>query len=87
METGAGLGQGVILKDLAHVVEQAGGRQHDRGRTEVILVFQEELCILVSLGSGATEPDHRLGLVAGYSLTSQVQLAQHILGILVACLC
>ena len=53
METGAGLWQGVILKDPAHVVEQAGGRQHDGGRTEVVLPFQEELSVLVFLGGGA----------------------------------
>ena len=72
METGAGLGQGVILKDPAHVVEQAGGRQHDGGRTEVILVFQEELCILVSLGGGTAEPVHRLGLVVSHTLSCEV---------------
>ena len=87
METGAGLWQGVVLKDPAHVVEQAGGRQHDGGRTEVILVFQEELCILVSLGGGTAEPVHRLSLVTGCSLSCQVQLAQHVLGILISCLC
>ena len=50
MKAGAKSGQGVVFEDPAHVVEQAGGRQHDGGRTEVILVFQEELCVLVSLG-------------------------------------
>ena len=34
METGAGSGQGAVLEDLAYVVEQARGRQHDGGRME-----------------------------------------------------
>ena len=34
MKAGAGVVQGVVLKDPAHVVEQAGGRQHDGGRME-----------------------------------------------------
>ena len=66
------------------MVEQAGGRQHNGGRTEVTLPFQEELSVLVSLGGGAAEPVHRLGLVVSYALSCQVQLAQHILGILVS---
>ena len=31
-----------VLKDPAHVVEQAGGRQHDGGRMEGVLPFEEE---------------------------------------------
>ena len=42
MKAGAGVGQGVVLKDPAHVVEQAGGRQHDGGRMEGVLPFEEE---------------------------------------------
>ena len=84
LQAGAGPGQGVILEDSAHVVEQAGGRQHNGGRTEVTLPFQEELSVLVPLGGGAAEPDHRLSLVVSHALSCEVQLAQHILGILVA---
>ena len=36
------VGQSVVLKDPAHVVEQAGGRQHDGGRMEGVLPFEEE---------------------------------------------
>ena len=54
---------------------------------EAVLVFQEELRVLVSLGGGAAEPVHRLSLVVSHSLSCQVQLAQHVLGILVARLC
>ena len=42
LQAGTGMGQGVILKDPAHVVEQAGGRQHDGGRMEGVLPFEEE---------------------------------------------
>ena len=42
LEAGAGSRQGVILEDPAHVVEQAGGRQHDGGRMEGVLPFEEE---------------------------------------------
>lgn len=54
---------------------------------EVTLAFQEELSVLVSLGGGAAEPVHRLGLVVSHALSCQVQLAQHILGILVVRFC
>ena len=54
---------------------------------EPTLPLQQELCVLVPLGGGTAEPDHWLGLVVSHSLPCQVQLAQHILGILVACLC
>ena len=42
LEAGFGSGQRVILDDPAHVVEQAGGRQHDGGRMEGVLPFEEE---------------------------------------------
>ena len=86
LQASAGSGQRVILEDPAHVVEQVGDRQHDRGWTEVILPFQEELCVLVSLSGGTAEPVYRLGLVMSYSLPCQVQLAQHVLGVLISCL-
>ena len=72
MKTGTRWGDGVVLKDPAHVVEQAGGRQHGGGWMEVTLAFQEELRVLVPLGSGASEPHHRLELILGHSLSSQV---------------
>ena len=53
---------------------------------EAVLVLQKELRVLVSLGSGAAEPVHRLSLVVSHALSCEIQLAQHILGILVACL-
>ena len=83
LEAGAGSRQGVILEDPAHVVEQAGDRQHDGGWTEATLPLQEELCVLVSLGGGTAEPVQRLGPVVNHSLPRQLYLAQHILGILV----
>ena len=84
VQAGTGLGQRVVLKDPAHVVEQAGDRQHYGGRTDFILPLQEELGVLVSLGGGTAEPNHCLGLVVSHSLPCQVQLAQHVLGVLVA---
>ena len=60
MDASARSGQRAILEDPAHVVEQAGGRQHNGGRTEVTLPFQEELSVLVSLGGGAAEDLLRL---------------------------
>ena len=51
MEASARSGQRAILKDPAHVVEQAGGRQHDGGRMEAVLVLQKELRVLVSLAA------------------------------------
>ena len=42
MEASARSGQRAILKDPAHMVEQAGGRQHDGGRMEGVLPFEEE---------------------------------------------
>ena len=72
MKAGARSGQGVILKDSAHMVEQVGGRQHNGGRTEGILPFQEELSVLVPLGGGPSEPVRRLGLILLHTLPHQV---------------
>ena len=54
---------GVVLKDPAYVVEQLSDRQHHRGRAEIVSLLQEELSILISLGSGAAEPHRCLGLI------------------------
>ena len=77
------MGQRVILKDPAHVVEQAGDRQHDGGWAEIVSLLQEELSILISLGGGTTKPRYCLGLVLWKPLPGQVQLTQHVLGVLV----
>ena len=57
------LGQGMIFKDSAHVVEQPGDRQHHRGLVEIVSLLQEELSILISLGGGVAEPRHCLVLI------------------------
>ena len=74
---------GVVLKDPAHVVEQAGNCQHDRGRSNIIVPLQKELGVLISL-SGPAEPHYCLDLIRLNTLPSQIQLSQHILGILVS---
>lgn len=50
MKAGARSGQRVVLKEPAHVVEQAGGRQHNGGRTKGVLSLQKELGVLVPPG-------------------------------------
>ena len=57
------LGQSMIFKDSAHVIEQPGDRQHHRGRAEIVLLLHKELGILIPLGGGTAEPRHRLGLI------------------------
>ena len=73
----------VIPEDIAHVVEQAGNCQHDRGRSNIIVPLQKELGVLISL-SGPAEPHYCLDLIRLNTLPSQIQLSQHILGILVS---
>ena len=75
--------QGAVLKAPAHVVEQAGNCQHDRGRSNIIVPLQKELGVLISL-SGPAEPHYCLDLIRLNTLPSQIQLSQHILGILVS---
>ena len=82
-EPRAALRQGVVLEDPAHVVEQAGNCQHDRGRSNIIVPLQKELGVLISL-SGPAEPHYCLDLIRLNTLPSQIQLSQHILGILVS---
>lgn len=57
------LGQGMIFKDSAHVIEQPGDRQHHRGRSEIASLLQEKLSILISLDRRTAEPHHCLGLI------------------------
>ena len=40
---------GAVLKDLAHVVEQLGGREEHIGTAAVMEVIQEELRVLIPL--------------------------------------
>ena len=75
---------GVVLEDPAHVIEQPGDRQHHRGRVEIVSLLQEELSILISLGGGAAEPHHCLGLIPWLPLSRQAQLSQHVLSVLVS---
>ena len=82
-QTSAGSRQGAVLKAPAHVVEQAGNCQHDRGRSNIIVPLQKELGVLISL-SGPAEPHYCLDLIRLNTLPSQIQLSQHILGILVS---
>ena len=48
----AGLGDGVVPEDPAHVMEQPGHCQHRRGRTVFLQVAQKVLCILIALLGG-----------------------------------
>ena len=50
LDAAAGLRQGVVLEDMRQAVEEPGYGQHNRGRAEVVLPFQEELRVLVALG-------------------------------------
>ena len=47
--SGGAVLHGGLLKDPAHVVEKPGGRQHDRGRLQIVLPIQEILGVLVAL--------------------------------------
>ena len=84
---GAGLRDGVVPEDPAHVMEQPGHCQHRRGRTVFLQMVQKVLCILIALLGGLGQPICGFLLVAGNLLTSKVQLAQHILGVVVSPLC
>ena len=42
----------LVLEYPAHVVEEAGGSQHDRWRLQVIPAVQEELSVVIALGGG-----------------------------------
>lgn len=65
---------GVVLEDLAHVVEQIGDGQEHIGPVTVMEVRQEKLCILVSLEGRLREPVVRLLPVLRYFFAHQVQL-------------
>ena len=74
-----GLWQGVVLKDISHVVEQSGHRQHDRRWLEVIQALQEELYVGVALVCCPVQPvDGRIHVVGNVSL-HEVQLVHEIL--------
>ena len=73
----------MLLKNPAHVVEQLGSREEHIGAAVVIEVIQKELGVLISL-SGPAEPHYCLDLIRLNTLPSQIQLSQHILGILVS---
>ena len=82
-----GLGEGLLLKYLAHVVEQFRDREHHRGRFEVVQPVQEELGVDVTLICGLRQPVDSSGLVILKFLAREIQLAQHILAPLISQLC
>lgn len=69
---GAGLWDGVVPEDPAHVMEQPGHCQHCRGRTVFLQVVQKVLCILIALLGGLGQPICGFLLVAGNLLTSKI---------------
>ena len=79
VQASAGSRQRAILKDPAHVVEQVCDRQHHGWRAEAVLVFQEELCVLVSLSGGADKSRYYMSLAVGHFLSHQIQFAQYVL--------
>lgn len=41
----------LLLEDPAHVMEEPGGSQHDRGWLQAFPTIQKELSVVVALGS------------------------------------
>ena len=74
-----GLWQGVVLKDISHVVEQSGHRQHDRRWLEVIQALQEELYVGVALVCCPVQPVDGCIHVVGNVSPHEVQLVHEIL--------
>ncbi len=72
---GDGRGGGHILEDTAHVVEEPGHGQHDRGWPHGVPAVQEKLGILIALVGGLCEPVPGRFSVLWYLLPHQIQLA------------
>ena len=64
-----------------------GGRQQHRGRSKQVKPVEKELCVLVALGGGQLQPLLCQRLILRHLTPQQVELAQCILGELVATLC
>ncbi len=47
---GGGWGRRLLLEYPAHVIEEPGGSQHDRGWLQTIPAVQEELSVSIALG-------------------------------------
>jgi len=75
--------RGVVPKDIAHVVEQPGGRQQDGGRLlfAALHAFHEKFRIAVAVISRRREPFVGGVWVLGNALTHEGQLAQQVLGV------
>ena len=81
---GAGFGNGVVLEYPAHMMEQPGHSQHRRGRTVFLQMVQEVLRILVVLFGGLGQLVDGMLLVIRNFFAGEVQLSQHVLGVLVS---
>ncbi len=66
-------------EDPAHVMEQFGCRQHHGRITELVEAVEEELGVLVALGSGAGKPLSGLLPILLHIPAQEVQFAQCIL--------
>lgn len=80
VQSGSGSREGVILKDPAHVIEQPGNRQHDRGRAEVAAPLQEELGILIARLRRPGEPIRYSCSILVDSVSLQILFAQTVSG-------
>lgn len=83
---GVGLRQGVFLEDPAHVVEQPGDAQEHIGRSAAVLLLEERVGVGITLRCGLAQPVDAHTFVVLHPLTHEIQLAQHILRVLVAVL-
>ena len=90
VQSGAcGILRHIVPEDVAHVVKELRGREHQAGRSGRALLhaFLEKLCIGVPLHCRSLEPAIGNLLILFHPLPHQVQLAQQILCPGVLCLC
>ena len=83
---GSRLRQRVLLKDPAHVVEQTSDAQEYIGRSATVLLLEEPVGVGIALCRRLAEPVEARCFVVLHALAHEVQLAQHILRVLISVL-
>lgn len=84
---GSGLGQGSFLKEPAHVVEQTGDAQEHMGRPAAVLMLEKGFRIDIALLRSPIQPVCTQRFVVLHTLAHEIQLAKHVLCVLITSLC
>lgn len=87
-EVDAGLRRrSLVLEDPTHVIQETCGAGQEERTLGVVHVFQEILGVLITLRCRQREPSDGFVSILGDVFPQKIQLAEHVLRILISLVC